>query len=498
MIPYLLAAVGGYLLGIAKETTKYAKGGSINDSLWESVKNKFSEVFFEEDEGDEIYSNQVKAEEYKWQFDRYSKYASSLSWEDAKSKFLGMLTDEEKKIISIEYNVRDVHELFGVMSSKKIVVKKLEFAKGGKFSEGGVAGAKEYQIKKTDGTYFYLKMSTGNAGWAESADMGYQYTQEEAERIKAMLEKEGYSGLSVVKYDKDWWKNAPDEFSDGGSIQFEGRFQKDLEKLLENEGWSVNYYDKNINEVPKNEAYQMSVYTFDPFYQNVTIKLPTKKVTLDWVMNKINTDKVYKSFAENFNKLLKSKGYEDINAYPTTYGIGTFVAFGKGIEETKSRIENLLKSLGIEFTTEYSDAHYVFRYKISKSKDNIEKIDNFSKKFAKGGKVKKKYAVLRSTMGEIIADIEVQNEDKMDALKKFRDMGINEVGTIYFTDRPPHYYAKGGEIKWQDIEVGDSARVKDINKTGVVVKTYGRKFHLKFVDGTEKTYDANELDFFKN
>ncbi len=57
-------------------------------------------------------------------------------------------------------------------------------------------------------------------------------------------------------------------------------------------------------------------------------------------------------------------------------------------------------------------------------------------------------------------------------------------------------YAKGGELKWQDAELGDSALVVSENKIGVIIKPYGRKFHLKFVDGTEKTYDASELKFF--
>lgn len=52
-----------------------------------------------------------------------------------------------------------------------------------------------------------------------------------------------------------------------------------------------------------------------------------------------------------------------------------------------------------------------------------------------------------------------------------------------------------GKVKWQDVEVGDSARVKEINKMGVILKTYGRKFHLKFPNGTEKTFDASELEF---
>lgn len=53
-------------------------------------------------------------------------------------------------------------------------------------------------------------------------------------------------------------------------------------------------------------------------------------------------------------------------------------------------------------------------------------------------------------------------------------------------------------IKWQDAREGDSALVKDLNKLGLIVKAYGRKFHLKFPDGSDKTYDASELEFVTN
>ena len=52
-------------------------------------------------------------------------------------------------------------------------------------------------------------------------------------------------------------------------------------------------------------------------------------------------------------------------------------------------------------------------------------------------------------------------------------------------------------INWQDVYRGDSALVISDNKLGLVIKPYGRKFHLLFPDGTEKTYDASELKFFK-
>jgi hypothetical protein len=60
------------------------------------------------------------------------------------------------------------------------------------------------------------------------------------------------------------------------------------------------------------------------------------------------------------------------------------------------------------------------------------------------------------------------------------------------------YMADGGKVRWQDVYVGDNALVIEENKMGYVIKPYGRRFHLKFPDGSEKTYSAEELEFFKD
>jgi len=139
--------------------------------------------------------------------------------------------------------------------------------------------------------------------------------------------------------------------------------------------------------MPKQKAEVISLTKFDPYYENFTLKLPSKmEVTFEWIMNKLSNDKVYKSFAENFNKILKAKGYSNLNAYPTSYGIGVFL-YGRGIEETKTQIEELLNSLGIDYKTEYSEGNWVFRYRISKSKENIAKINEIEMTYAKGGKI---------------------------------------------------------------------------------------------------------------
>jgi hypothetical protein len=77
---------------------------------------------------------------------------------------------------------------------------------------------------------------------------------------------------------------------------------------------------------------------------------------------------------------------------------------------------------------------------------------------------------------------------------------LKSIGILHSGDEllSENEYAKGGVIKWQDVQIGDSARVKSENKMGLILKTYGRKFHLKFPNGNEKTYDASELEFFKD
>jgi hypothetical protein len=60
----------------------------------------------------------------------------------------------------------------------------------------------KWQIKNADGKYVSMGMD-GKPKWFESPDMGYTYTKEDAEKFKTIL---GLDNLSVVEYDKDWWK----------------------------------------------------------------------------------------------------------------------------------------------------------------------------------------------------------------------------------------------------------------------------------------------------
>ena len=109
-------------------------------------------------------------------------------------------------------------------------------------------------------------------------------------------------------------------------------------------------------------------------YISKSIKTTKKEITFDYIVDKINSQNIYKSFAAHFSKMLKPL---NLQAYPTTYGIGIFVVLtNKQTSETiQTEINTLLDKHNITYLNEFSQAHWVYRYKISKSKENIERIN---------------------------------------------------------------------------------------------------------------------------
>ena len=61
--------------------------------------------------------------------------------------------------------------------------------------------------------------------------------------------------------------------------------------------------------------------------------------------------------------------------YPTNYGFGYFCIFfdKERFDKLNNQIGNELKRLGVEYSNEYSDKNWVYRFLISKNKDyNID------------------------------------------------------------------------------------------------------------------------------
>ncbi len=122
-------------------------------------------------------------------------------------------------------------------------------------------------------------------------------------------------------------------------------------------------------------------FTENDEYVHIKFMAPkTKEITVSYLFNKIakyaHTERAYKNLSAIFKKLLPS-----YNFYETSYGIGMEALFLTH-EQVLKRAQPLcdfLNSIDLKFETEYSDASWVYRFKISKSKDNLEKINNYAK-----------------------------------------------------------------------------------------------------------------------
>jgi DNA polymerase III sliding clamp (beta) subunit (PCNA family) len=192
-------------------------------------------------------------------------------------------------------------------------------------------------------------------------------------------------------------------FSKGGEINPDAdhlrkNIQKNLLTLLSNElgensvSWILENGIDQTSDITK--AGYLSIGFIKPIgaedyeYVGKQIKLPKNKfVDVSYVMQQLNKDNVYNNFSDKFKLVLDKLGYSNnINVYPTTYGIGIFVFLGDKSQASKL-VASILDKAGIDYKTEYSDASFVFRYKISKSKENIAKLEDFLKEnnFENGG-----------------------------------------------------------------------------------------------------------------
>lgn len=145
---------------------------------------------------------------------------------------------------------------------------------------------------------------------------------------------------------------------------------------LEAKKWADERYMKDVNDW----------YNADILYIEYDGRIIVKKenvksklITTDYILKLVEKDKklyngVYGNFAIKMQNLLKREGFNcDVNVYPTTYGIGVWV-FWWSANGWIDKVRKILDSKGIEYYNEYSDAAWVYRFKISKRKENLERI----------------------------------------------------------------------------------------------------------------------------
>ena len=106
----------------------------------------------------------------------------------------------------------------------------------------------------------------------------------------------------------------------------------------------------------------------------------SKEITAEYVIKLVEKDRkvyagTYGKFAMAMQKLCKEKGFTDkLCVYPTTYGIGVWLFYNFQADQHIAKVEKIMKERDIEYYNEYSEKHWVYRFKVSKKASNIEKM----------------------------------------------------------------------------------------------------------------------------
>lgn len=126
------------------------------------------------------------------------------------------------------------------------------------------------------------------------------------------------------------------------------------------------------------DSYNYNILYIEYDEKLIIKKIPKKsmEITQVFIQKLIDkNEKLYSGFYGNFALRMQKLIRKEINSawiYPTTYGIGVWVFYNFGAKESIEKVENLLKKYGVEYHNEFSDAQWVYRFKISKRKSNLE------------------------------------------------------------------------------------------------------------------------------
>ena len=169
------------------------------------------------------------------------------------------------------------------------------------------------------------------------------------------INKENY----ISKKRKEFEKNYKKDFSnDKDFLEFMNR------KITDDDYWN----DSNcLIFIKNNEQY---IIAFDNNFEY--LNLDKIKSKYEKLLKNYNTP--YGQFAKMTTKLLMNdKHFENsCVVYPTTYGIGVSLLWNA--DDDIKLLKTILNNKQIEYYNEYSDAQWVYRFKISKKKENLERI----------------------------------------------------------------------------------------------------------------------------
>ena len=154
-----------------------------------------------------------------------------------------------------------------------------------------------------------------------------------------------------------------------------------IRDLLKHEGFHAYFHDQAINayygEGDKDNDIEFDQCTHI-YMRNIesrkaySIKLPKKTLTVEYIIGRFSTLVGLKN--TNCVKLFRTIiGKESLNLYAASYGVGISNIWNPDKNKSIKRICDFLVKHGIEYKTDYSNAHWIFRIRISQSRGNLDK-----------------------------------------------------------------------------------------------------------------------------
>lgn len=195
-----------------------------------------------------------------------------------------------------------------------------------------------------------------------------------------------YPEKSFEEFAKRIWKEQYDYSFDYGKNHVrcskaadEGHANVLYNSMEEFEGICRKFADSTYKR--NTEPYDFTTLIVEHDNGKVLVKkenVKSKRITEDYILKLVDKNRkayagAYGDFALQMQKLCSEQELK-YSIYPTTYGIGVLLLFNFSADKDIARVEQIMKERNIEYYNEFSEMHWVYRFKISKKKENLQRI----------------------------------------------------------------------------------------------------------------------------
>lgn len=149
---------------------------------------------------------------------------------------------------------------------------------------------------------------------------------------------------------------------------------------MKDAGWIITHSDNGSQNTHPDDAtqWQVTTYADDGWPDSVTIRVPAlKNRTIDKILaliaKKQSLDAVFVNLSKYVNAVFD---FKTLDAYPSSYGIGVVAIHNKNLGSEIAKIESKLNELGIVYSTDRSEAGWIYRFKVSKNAHNMNILKN--------------------------------------------------------------------------------------------------------------------------